>query len=289
MKIISLFLSIFILLMCLVGCSDNPTIDLEYNDDEFSSYPFFEQLASVFSSSSEESSSFVETSSEEAFSSGEEGSSAVADSSEDMTSSESTSSVPSVSIIDETNWNLSLVSPSHLLPEGYLPELAQINTKYASEGTQFDARAVDMLNQMCDAADEDGVWLWVLSAWRSEARQANNFKNAVNEVLSQNPDMPREEAEVLATTKVSKPGTSEHQLGLAVDFNSIDASFTESKHYAWLSEHAHEYGFIMRYTKEKQDITGVIYEPCHFRYVGVEHATAIKNSGLCLEEYLKIK
>lgn len=256
MRIINLILSVIILLMCIVGCSDNPTIDLEYDDNEASSYPFFDDIAFL-----------IETSSEEV-------------------SSEETSSLPAQNNIDRSSWELSLVGPSNPIPEGYQPELAQIKTKYASESARFDVRAVDMLNQMCDAAYEDGVWLWIVSAWRSNARQANNFKNETNEVLAANPGMSKEEAEKIAATEVARPGTSEHQLGLAVDINSVEESFKETKQYAWLQEHAHEYGFIMRYTEEKQSITGVIYEPWHYRYVGVESAKAIKESGLCLEEYL---
>ncbi len=298
MKITGLLLSIVMLLTFVVGCSDNPTIDLEYYDDESSSSPFSDYLSSLLSSSSEESSSYIESSLEENTSSESELSSKITESSETATSSEDlpssentssselTSSIPDIAIIDESNWNLAVVSPSKLLPEGYEPERVQIKSHYASEGTSFDARAIDMLNQMCDAALEDGIWLWVASAWRSEARQANSFKNELNRVLAENPDMSAEDAEALAATEVAKPRTSEHHLGLAVDFNILDESFTETKQCAWLQEHAHEYGFIMRYPKEKEAITGVVYEPWHYRYVGVEHAAAIKNAGLCLEEYL---
>ena len=100
-------------------------------------------------------------------------------------------------------------------------------------------------------------------------------------------DMTRYEAEKVTETEVLFPGTSEHNLGLAVDIGSCSGSFGESEEYRWLAENAYKYGFIERYTVEKQDITGIIPEPWHWRYVGVEYAEDIKNSGLCLEEYLE--
>lgn len=259
MKRISLFLSI-ILIICMVGCGDVPTIEATYDDE--SSY------ASVSSEVSSETSV----------------SSAVL--SEAPASSESPVSSVQTGTTDNS-WKMVLINGSHPLEEGFMPELSQINTKYAAEGARFDSRAIADLHRMCDAAYEDGVWLWVASAWRSNARQTNNFNRETDEAMSLNPGISREEAEKIAATVVARPWTSEHQLGLAIDFNSVEESFKNTKQYAWLQEHAHEYGFIMRYAAEKQELTGVIYEPWHYRYVGVENAAAIKNSGLCLEEYLE--
>ncbi|MBQ7860248.1 MAG: M15 family metallopeptidase, partial [Faecalibacterium sp.] len=94
-----------------------------------------------------------------------------------------------------------------------------------------------------------------------------------------------------AKTVVTPPGCSEHNCGLAADINSpeyypLEEPFKNTKAYAWLCAHAEEYGFILRYPKDKEDITGIIYEPWHWRYVGVENAKAINASGLCLEEYV---
>ena len=206
--------------------------------------------------------------------------------SSEVSSEESLSSRPAIT--EENAWMLTLVNPTHPLEEGYEPELSQIKTKYASEGVRFDSRAIDDLNNMCDAAYSDGVWLWIASAWRSNQRQAANFNKETNKVLEGNPHLSREEAEIIAATVVARPGTSEHELGLAVDFNSVNEDFKNTKHSAWLEEHAHEYGFILRYTEEKQHLTDIIDEPWHYRYVGVEAAKEIKEMGICLEEYLPL-
>ena len=104
--------------------------------------------------------------------------------------------------------------------------------------------------------------------------------------MNNNKNLTREQAEIRAATAVARPRTSEHELGLAVDFNSVEENFEDTKEFKWLKENAHKYGFIMRYPKENQDLTAVIYEPWHYRYVGIENALEIKNSGLCLEEFL---
>ena len=96
----------------------------------------------------------------------------------------------------------------------------------------------------------------------------------------------REEAEQLTLRIINKPGTSEHNLGLAVDFNYVDYSFEETKGFRWLQENAEDYGFILRYRKDKESITKVDYEPWHWRYVGVENAKKINELNMCLEEYI---
>ena len=98
--------------------------------------------------------------------------------------------------------------------------------------------------------------------------------------------LSREEAAKKAATVILPPGTSEHNLGLAMDICNTYDSFANGEEYAWLVENAHKYGFILRYTAEKQEITGIVPEPWHWRFVGVEYAEKIKESGLCLEEYL---
>ena len=101
----------------------------------------------------------------------------------------------------------------------------------------------------------------------------------------------RAEAEELAADEVARPGTSEHQLGLAVDIISnahpdLDEGWAETEEAVWLKEHCAEYGFILRYPPDKSDITGIVWEPWHFRYVGEEAAVYIMENDLCLEEYL---
>ena len=99
--------------------------------------------------------------------------------------------------------------------------------------------------------------------------------------------MTRAEAEKKAATIVALPGTSEHHLGLAVDINSVETSFEDTAAFRWLQENAENYGFILRYPKDKQEITKIIYEPWHYRYVGVEHAKTINGLGMCFEEYVE--
>lgn len=103
----------------------------------------------------------------------------------------------------------------------------------------------------------------------------------------------RNQAEIEAARNVAYPGTSEHHLGLAVDivslqYQQLDEAQARTPEIIWLTEHCSEYGFILRYPKDKTQITGIVYEPWHFRYVGVETAKVIMEQGLCLEEYLEL-
>ena len=205
-------------------------------------------------------------------------------SSEPENSEEETSSE---AVEEDDSWKMVLVNGWHPLEEGFMPDLTQIDTRFANEGYKFDSRAIEDLNAMCQAALKDGVKLWVISPWRRNSTQTANFNAQVQRVLAKNPNFTKEQAEAEAATVVARPWTSEHQLGLAIDFNSVEESFENTAQFRWLSQHAQDYGFIMRYPKSKEAITGVIYEPWHYRYVGPENAKAIKASGLCLEEYLE--
>jgi D-alanyl-D-alanine carboxypeptidase len=135
------------------------------------------------------------------------------------------------------------------------------------------------------AAQKDGIDLYTVSGYRSYERQKTNFENKISTYRSNG--MSKVEATQKAATIILPPGTSEHNLGFAMDICSLEQSFENSKAFKWLNEHAADYGFILRYPKNKQDITKIIYEPWHWRYVGVEHAKAIKAAGVCLEEYLR--
>lgn len=98
--------------------------------------------------------------------------------------------------------------------------------------------------------------------------------------------MSKKEAEEMTLKIINKPGTSEHNLGLAVDFNYVNLDFENTKGFRWLKNNAENYGFILRYKKEKEDITKVEYEPWHWRYVGKEHAILMNRLDMCLEEYI---
>ena len=179
-------------------------------------------------------------------------------------------------------WYLTIVNYEREMPADYVPRLAEI----ASSGKYLDFRVAPHFNEMYAAAKKDGIILTPYSAYRSYARQQRNYNNLTETYMSRY-NLSREDAAKKAATVILPPGTSEHNLGLAVDICNTNSSFSTQKEYKWLTQHAHEYGFILRYTAEKQSITGIIPEPWHWRYVGVDLAKEIKDSGLCLEEYLQ--
>ena len=188
---------------------------------------------------------------------------------------------------DLDDWNLRLVNAKNPLPNGFTVSTAKIEASYARDvGMLYDQRAVSYLNQMCAAAEKDGINLLVISSHRTNARQTALYNNQVNKQKANHPEMSDDEVKKLAATISAYPGTSEHEVGLAVDFNSVEQSFENTAEFQWLKTHAAEYGFVLRYAKEKQDITGVIYEPWHYRYVGEKHAKKINELGYCLEEYV---
>lgn len=179
------------------------------------------------------------------------------------------------------DWKLIIASKEHPIPDDYEVQLATI------EGDlKFDQRAIGELNQLRNAARKAGYTnLWVQSSYRSIETQETLFKNKVNEYKRMG--KTEQKAEELANKIVNRAGESDHNLGLAVDFNYVEESFKDLSVYKWLCNHAHEYGFILRYPKEKEEITNVSYEPWHWRYVGKEYAKEIKEKGYCLEEYVK--
>lgn len=186
-------------------------------------------------------------------------------------------------LVDPTgeDWNLVVVNMEREIPGDYVPKLQEV----ASSGVYLDYRVAPYYNEMYAAAKKDGITLTPYSGYRSYARQQRNYNNLTQQYMSQY-GLSKEEAAAKAATVILPPGTSEHNLGLAMDICNTNSTFKNQKEYKWLTEHAHEYGFILRYTAEKQSVTGIIPEPWHWRFVGVEYAKAIKDSGLCLEEYL---
>lgn len=185
----------------------------------------------------------------------------------------------------ETDWRLTLVNEDNPLSEDFEPETAE-----ADGGYLFDIRAVEPLRALLQAGREAGLDLVVTSGWRSWAYQEQLFEDKVERVMAET-GLERAEAEEIAADEVARPGTSEHQLGLAVDIISnthpdLDEGWAETEEAVWLKEHCAEYGFILRYPPDKSDITGIVWEPWHFRYVGEEAAVYIMENDLCLEEYL---
>ena len=139
---------------------------------------------------------------------------------------------------------------------------------------------------MSNAALKDCVTLTPCSGYRSYETQERNYNRKVSFFEGQG--YSTEDAKVKAATIIMPPGSSEHNLGYAMDIVCVEEWFEDTEEFKWLQENAADYGFIMRYPKDKQDITKVIYEPWHWRYVGVENAKALKSSGLVLEEYLGV-
>ncbi len=179
---------------------------------------------------------------------------------------------------------LVLASEKSPLPEGFSVEVSKL-----PNGKEFDSRAIDDLEAMLKAAKADGVNLTVVSAYRSYDYQVGLFNRKVNQYKAKGYNDT--DAYNIAKTIVALPGTSEHNLGLAADivtpsYMTLDDGFENTNAFAWLSTHCAEYGFILRYPKDKGDITGIIYEPWHYRYVGHSAAKEIMEKGICLEEYL---
>ena len=187
-------------------------------------------------------------------------------------------------------WYLKLVNPDVAVSEDFIENvgLTAIDTRFTdgkASSKYFDSRAVGALNTMCKAALEDGIRLTCISTYRTYDYQNGLFNNRIQRYINQG--YSQTDALAAAAKVVAKPGTSEHHMGLAVDFNSVEQSFENTQAFKWLQEHAEEYGFIMRYPEDKQSLTKIIYEPWHYRYVGVEHAKAINDLGYCLEEYIE--
>ena len=198
----------------------------------------------------------------------------------DSNTSSNTESTSS-SVDTTADWRIRLANYDHILPEDFEVELADIDST-----RQFDARAIKYLKDMINDMKKDGhTGIWVQSSYRSVARQKELYENSVNKYLKQG--KTQEEAEKLTDEYINKPGSSDHNLGLAVDFNYVDNTFEDTDEYQWLLENAENYGFILRYPKDKEDITKIAYESWHWRYVGEEHAKKMNELNMCLEEYVE--
>lgn len=179
---------------------------------------------------------------------------------------------------------LILANPEHPLPEDYTVE-----TELVQDTHRLDKRAAPYMREMLAAAKADGVSLIVCSSYRSMEKQTSLFDRQTGIWMSYGYE--ETEAANRAATEVARPGTSEHQAGLAADivtpsYQTLDDGFENTDAFRWLDEHAAEYGFILRFPKDKQEITKIIYEPWHYRFVGLTHAKEIKTRKICLEEYL---
>jgi len=191
------------------------------------------------------------------------------------------------SSIYDLPWYLQLVSAANPLPDDFTPpELVTITDNH-----RVDARVADSLIRMITMARADGIVLEIHSSFRTVERQRELFYGRLESQLAQG----RSEEDAIAAVSLytAYPGSSEHHTGLVVDILSpehriMNSAFADTQAFRWLSENAHLYGFIMRYPADRVEITGIAFEPWHYRYVGVNHAIAIRESGLTLEEYLYV-
>ena len=177
-------------------------------------------------------------------------------------------------------------APADLVNLSEYCDSSLVKIKY--DGTQGVREAADALLRMLEAAKADGITNWQVSAaYRSYADQQRIFDNKVKSFQNNNPDWSLSRCRSADSVTVADPGASEHHTGLAFDMTVPNTSmFLGTPQCAWLHEHCWEYGFILRYTDEKQQITGFAGEAWHIRYVGTEHSLAMQQSGQCLEEYL---
>lgn len=179
----------------------------------------------------------------------------------------------------EHGWKLILVNKDNYIPKDYKVKLLTL-----SNGKKVDARIYPKLQEMFDAARASGINLHVAEGYRSEEEQEDMMEEKIESFIEEGKS--EGEAKKLARKWVALPGTSEHQLGIAVDINS-QISTPSGPLYSWLANNSYKYGFILRYPPNKVSITGVKYEPWHFRYVGKSAAAQIHRQGICLEEYVE--
>lgn len=186
----------------------------------------------------------------------------------------------------EQEWNLLLVNPWNPIPENYEPELT-----YLKNGQAVDSRCYPELQQMMDDCRAAGFDPLICASYRTMEKQEALFEDKEARLIREG--YPENEVEDEAAKVVAYPGTSEHQLGLALDivdvsYQQLDTEQENTPVQQWLMKNSWKYGFVLRYPADKSDITGIIYEPWHYRYVGKEAAAEIYENKLCLEEYLGI-
>ena len=183
------------------------------------------------------------------------------------------------------DWQLILVNAQHALPDDFSVELADVGS-----GHSVDARIASALQVMLDDCRAAGLEPLICSSYRTQQIQQSLFDDKVQRLIAEGyaPDA----AQAKAGTVVAVPGTSEHQTGLAVDLvdagnQNLDETQEQTPVQQWLLAHSWEYGFVLRYPNDKSSVTGIIYEPWHYRYVGKDAARDMHEGGLCLEEYLQ--
>ena len=183
-----------------------------------------------------------------------------------------------------SDWELLLVNKNHKIPEGYTVELEKIETTH-----KVDKRIAEALNQMLSDARKEGLSPIICSSYRTNEKQKQLYNNKIKQYKRLG--YSTSESEELASYWVAIPGTGEHEIGLAVDIVSRDYQILDEKQeetdvQKWLIENSYKYGFTLRYPTNKKEITMINYEPWHYRYVGIENATYMKEHDMCLEEFI---
>lgn len=200
---------------------------------------------------------------------------------------DSEKSVEPCKVTDFSDWNKScdlnllVINKNNAISDSYKFSLVDFN------GKSINSEIMSPLESMINDAKKDNINIYVSSGYRSVERQTVLYNRKVSYFLKKG--FSKAQAEIEADKVVAKPKTSEHHTGLAIDFNSIKDSFCKTKEYDWLLRNSYKYGFILRYPKNKSDVTNITFEPWHFRYVGLEHAKYIMENRICLEEYIAQK
>lgn len=187
-----------------------------------------------------------------------------------------------VDVLNSENWAITLINKTYPLGKTYYPTLSPV---IEGSSVTADTRVSDAYKLMYADALSQGYVLTPYSAYCSYQRQQTNYENKVQAFVLQG--MTEDEAKINAEKRVEPAGCSENGAGLSVDIISASAGFASTDEYKWLVDNAHKYGFVLRYPEDKTEITGMIYQPWHWRYVGIEVAEEMKSNNLCLEEYLK--
>lgn len=188
-----------------------------------------------------------------------------------------------------------VVNLNQPFPDGYVYYDLVVMNQYCDQSIvkiKYDnmlaeKEAVDALLSMLQAAKQDGIRNWQISAaCRTVTEQKRLMNSRVNSYVKNG--MSKKKAQSAARQTVAEPGCSEHHLGTCFDITVPGVSFAGTKQHKWLLEHCWDYGFILRYAEDKTKITGFAAEAWHYRYVGREHALAMKEQNLCLEEYVEM-
>lgn len=186
-----------------------------------------------------------------------------------------------IDMLNGENWALTLINKNYALDKSYSPILSPV---IDGSSVTADSRVAEAYQAMYNDALAQGCILTPYAGYCSYQRQQTNFESKVQAFVLQG--LTREEAELNAEKRVEQGGCSENNAGLAVDVISASAGFASTDEFKWLTENAQNYGFVLRYPDDKTEITGMIYQPWHWRYVGIEAAQQMKAANQCLEEYL---